>query len=390
MKNFIFLIPLLIVFQSCLVQNQRKISYNPTEFKLEVASRLSVLNQEAKLENGKKLNLNQIKPPYQIDDNIIKYSRKCIGNAPNAKNKVEKLKGCLQLSSKKIEYSQFANYNAVQCFSNKIGNCFSITNLAIGMAREMGLHAYYILVEDMIGNQDTGKYIVHTNHIVCGILLKNYMSDGVVANQSTFGLIQRDLMMIVDFIPNPRKYRYTIRLTDIEATGLFYNNIASGKMMEGKYKEAKAYFKLALSLYPNSYQIHNNLGVLYLKLGVWNKAEIHFEKALVYVKFPDLIMSNIVRHYERIGKPEKVEIVLKKLENAKRRNPYFYIAQSKKNIIKGNSEKALVNLKIAKKINSNLPEVYSLLSKVYKTLGNERKSKKYWKKFTKMAVAKVE
>lgn len=384
------LISIILSLSSCTAQIHKKISYSPTEFKNEVNKRIFTLINDNNSENNFVINTNKIVPPFRINEDIKSYSRQCIGNAPTDKIKVEKLKNCLQLSSKKIEYSQFANYDAISCFSNKTGNCFSITNLAVGMAREMGLHSYYILVEDMIGNQNTGQYIIHTNHIVCGVLIKNYMSEGVAANHDTYDLFRKDYMMLIDFIPNPKKYRYTVRLTDIEAAGLFYNNIASGKMIEGNLDEARGYFEAALKLYPNSYQIHNNLGVLYLKLGMWFKAESHFEKALIYVKFPDLIMSNIVRHYERLGKPEKVEFVMSKLDNAKRRNPYFYIGESKKDLLDGKPQKALTNLNIAKKISKDLPEVYSLLSKVHKILGNERESAKALKRFSKLTVAKVE
>jgi len=391
MKTFFNSLIAILIFSvlSCTTHKiVRKVIYSPTEFRTATNSKVTMYNQSTT--NAKQKILVDIsKPPFEIDEEIAQYIKHCIGKAPTDKQKIAKLKNCLQLSSGKIEYSQFANYNAIQCFKNKKGNCFSITNLAVGMAREMGLNAYYILVEDMIGNQNTGSYIIHTNHIVCGILLKNYISDGFGASNNSYDLIRKDYMLLIDFIPNPRKYRYTVRLTDLEAAGLFYNNIASNKMIEGKYKEARQYFEAALLLYPNSYQIHNNLGVLYLKLGLWEKAEEHFEKALYYVRFPDLIMSNIVRHYERLQKPEKVKKIIKKLNNAKKRNPYYYLTESKKNLLNGNPEKALANLKIAKKISKNMPEVYSMLSKVYKALGNERKSKKAWKKFTKLAVAKT-
>ncbi len=391
MKTFLnsVLTILILSLSACTTHKvTRKVIYSPSEFYAATAAKVALYNQTL-TDEERKILVNISNPPFEIDKVITKYIKNCIGKAPTDKQKIARLKNCLQLSSGKIEYSQFTNYNAVKCFENKRGNCFSITNLAIGMAREMGLNAYYILVEDMIGNQNTGNYIIHTNHIVCGILLKNYISDGIGASSNSYDLIRRDYMVLIDFIPNPRKYRHTVRLTDLEASGLFYNNIASSKMIEGKYEEARQYFEAALLLYPNSYQIHNNLGVLYLKLGLWEKAEEHFEKALYYVRFPDLIMSNIVRHYERLQKPEKVKEVLKRLTNAKKRNPYYYLAESKKAMINGNPEKALLNLKIAKKISKNMPEVYSMLSKVYKALGNERKSKKAWKKFTKMTVAKT-
>jgi tetratricopeptide (TPR) repeat protein len=391
MKTFLYSLFIILIISSTACTTgkvARKIIYSPTEFYTETTAKITLHNKTVSNEEEKIL-INISTPPFEIDDNITNYIYNCIGNAPSDKQKISKLKNCLQLSSGKIEYSQFTNYNAVKCFAAKKGNCFSITNLAIGMARKIGLNAYYILVENMIGNQNTGDYIIHTNHIVCGILLKNYISDGVGVSNNSYDLIRKDYMVLIDFIPNPRKYRYTVRLTDLEAAGLFYNNIASGKMIAGEYEKAKQYFEAALLLYPNSYQIHNNLGVLYLKLGFWERAEQHFEKALYYVRFPDLIMSNIVRHYERLNKPEKAKEVLKRLTNAKKRNPYYYLAESKKAMVNGNPEKALLNLKIAKKISKHMPEIYSMLSKVYKALGNERKSKNAWNKFTKMTVAKA-
>jgi len=236
-----------------------------------------------------------------------------------------------------------------------------MTNLLVGAARFAKLDAYYMLVEDIIGNQAQGNTVIHTNHIITAIQI---------------GPDRR----LVDFIPNSKRYHYLTLLSDIEATGLYYNNLGARLLLQKRDGEAEKLFRVAVALYPDSYQIHNNLGVLVLRRGNVMEARGHFLNALESARFPDLVLGNMMKTFEKSGNMKAFELLRKDLDKAKKRNPYFYLSLARRDYWKRNYQAALKLCHIAKRIDRNIPEIYSLEFRIYGILGLTTKQAKAYRK----------
>ena len=303
-------------------------------------------------------------PPYELTPEIIDSIKPCVSVSGDEWVRYKQLRNCLVGGPEAYKYSATGTLDAETCYRLREGNCFSLTNLFVGASRLSRLSAYYMLVEDIIGNQSEGQTVIHTNHIIAAV---------PVAHDR----------ILVDFIPNPRKYRFTTILSDIEAAGLFYNNLAARLLLDDREDEAEQLFRVAYALYPDSYQINNNVGVLRLRQGRLASAREHFAKALSLARFPDLVLGNVLTTYERTGNLHAYELVRAELENARRRNPFVYISLAGRAYNRGDYTDALEFLDVARKINRKIPDIYGIQIRIYELLGDEPKRKKAFQNLVK-------
>lgn len=366
-KNAILII-LLILSAAC-VRGPEQMIYTPDEFRREVSNRLGrQLDQVGTISVPGGKGVTQVvtaksvlEPPFELSPRAMEDLTRCVKTATSQRERFNFLYGCLFGSSDRFAYIADSTLSADVCFQNHQGNCFSMTNLMVGAARFARLDAYYMLVEDIIGNQAQGDTVIHTNHIITAI---------------QFGSERR----LVDFIPNSKRYHYLTLLSDVEATGLYYNNLGARLLLMKRDGKAEKLFKIAAALYPASFQINNNLGVLVLRNGDIQEAQEHFLKALQSARFPDLVLGNMMKTFEKSGNMKSFELLRKDLDKAKKRNPYFYLSLARRDYWKHNYAAALKLCHIAKRIDREIPEIYLLEFRIYSVLGETTKKAKAYKK----------
>ncbi len=367
MNKSIALIILLILITACLHRPGRVV-YKPEGFRREMSSRLAdQLGSFGTISvpGGKGLTQliavnSLLVPPFELSSRTMNDIRHCLKPATAQRERFNFLYHCLFGDSGRFTYIADSTLSGDACFQNRQGNCFSMTNLLVGAARFARIDAYYMLVEDIIGNQTKGGTVIHTNHIITAIQI---------------GPERR----LVDFIPNSKRYHYLTLLSDIEAAGLYYNNLGARLLLKKRNADAERLFRVAVALYPDSYQIHNNLGVLVLRKGNVKEAREHFVKALQTARFPDLVLGNMMKTFEKSGNMKAFDILRKDLDKAKKRNPYFYLSLARRDYWKGDYGAALKLTHTAKRIRRDIPEIYLLQFRIYSRLGLKKKQAKAYK-----------
>ena len=372
MKNKSVLIIILLVLSTACMRGPEQVVYTPEGFRREVAGRLThQLDQVGTISVPGGKGVTQVvtagelvMPPFELSARTREGLRHCLKAGVNQQERFNFLYKCLFGSAKHFAYITDSTLSADACFQNHQGNCFAMTNLLVGAARFAKLDAYYMLVEDIIGNQAQGETVIHTNHIITAIQI---------------GPERR----LVDFIPNSKRYHYVTLLSDVQATGLYYNNLGARLLLEKRNQEAERLLRVAVALYPNSYQIHNNLGVLLLRTGKIQEAREHFFTALQLARFPDLVLGNMMKTFEKSGNMKSFELLRKDLEKAKKRNPYFYLSLARREYWKHNYARALKLCHTAKRISRDIPDIYVIEFRIYGKLGLKKKQKKAYKKLLK-------
>lgn len=305
-----------------------------------------------------------LKPPFQLSSEVREQLSSCVNMASSQKDRFDFLYNCLFCSSKPFGYIADSTLSANACFQNHLGNCFAMTNLMVGAARFAKLEAYYMLVEDIVGNKVEADTVVLSNHIITGVQ------------------IGQDRRM-VDFVPNTRHYYYVVLLSDLEAAGLYYNNIAARLLLEHKNKNARILFNIAEKFYPDSYQIQNNIGVMMLRNGNLSGARSHFLKALQLARFPDMVMGNVMKVFKKHGGMKSPYLLRKDMEKARKRNPYFYLSMASRNYWRRNYAVAMKLCETAKGIRRDIPEIYLLEFRIYAKLGLKRQQMETYRKLLK-------
>lgn len=362
MKKLIFI--LLIVFLiSCSLTNNKKLIYTPTDFNKKI-SELGLEKQieveKVNLLPGKKdpnltnMFINVFEPPYLLNNQLVFQVKETKEKYFKEQEDDKYLKKLMEIVFQKpadLTYDSTYTLNAMACYELRSCNCFGITNLMLGVAREGGLKAHYVLIEDKMKQDYVQENLVYSNHIACEVFYNNDYC-------------------VIDIDNVIRSYRIEEILTDIEAAGLFYCNIATKYMAIGNYDKALEIFEIAEKMYPESYQLHNNLGVLYLKINEIDLALKHFETGVKLSKYPEIFLKNFRVVSERTGNKKIYKKAIKQLKRIKDRNPYLIIT---KKVIpcleKRDYSQALFFLNKAENVGKDISDVYFAKALCFRKLG---------------------
>lgn len=232
--------------------------------------------------------------PYEIDDEIRDYAHALVRHTGDSYQRAIMLvDAILQRDKLNISYTRVSNMPATEVFRSSNANCLSYTNLFIGMAREVNIHAVYVDVTEIEEIQEAGNIIVSNGHICAGIFHQNSFS-------------------LVDFSPNPRRryVRYRV-IDDREAIANYYNNLGyelAYHNRDGTNLSRDAdlrYFELATRIKPDFAKAFNNLGVAHARRGSFAAAEKMYRRALALQHDFSEAYANLGNLYYKWGKLDK-------------------------------------------------------------------------------------
>ena len=130
----------------------------------------------------------------------------------------------------------------------------------------------------------------------------------------------------VDFLPyRPKRYRKYHRIPDRRAEAHFFNNLGTEKMTWSNLQIAETYLQQAIQRDRNFAPAHNNLGVLLKRRGQLEEARRSYEKALDLDRNYLAAMENLSVLYRHFRLPEEAEMLERRIEKAKSRNPYYHV-----------------------------------------------------------------
>lgn len=168
-----------------------------------------------------------------------------------------------------LEYEPVATAPAETTTARGYGNCLSLTSVFVGLARAVGLTAYYIDASDRVNDlRREEALIVDSGHIAA-----------VVRTEKGYSL--------VDFDGELAEFRTFRIIDDLEALAHFYNNrgyelihLAQREGAEIPWEEVRRSFELATRVQPGFARAHNNLGVVYSRLGNRSAAAGQYQAAI--------------------------------------------------------------------------------------------------------------
>ena len=204
-------------------------------------------------------------------------------------------------------YDPMVTLTAREAFERKTGNCLTFSNLFIALAREAGLEAWYREVEalpEWSNFNDTALVSMHTNAEV---------RDGLQ-------------QYVVDVSRRRQAAREEVRrLSDVEATAQFYNNLGAEALVEQDLARAHAWFRKALETSPRLAYVWSNLGVVYRRNGQQQDATMAYERALAIDPDHSVSLNNLYLMYEERGEHDKAAEMAARVERMRRSNPYYLL-----------------------------------------------------------------
>jgi tetratricopeptide (TPR) repeat protein len=331
-----------------------QIAYTPLELQAEAERR--VLNAEP----------GEIIVPYQVTPELIEKARLLTryvrSEYETAKVLIDAVTDENQFG---VEYSAAATAPADETVALGYGNCLALTSVFIGLARGVGMDAYYIDASDRVNDiRREEAIIVDSGHI------------------AAVTRTERGWTM-VDFAGELPNYRTFKIIDDLTALAHYYNNRgyelideANKAGVEVPWTEVHRTFDIATKVRPDFSLAHNNLGVVNARAGYKEAAERSYLAAIeADAEFP--------APYHNLGNlrlsEEDFEGAIEAYDSAleiKRDNPYLHYHRGIALYRSGNLEEAARSFERAIALKRDYMEPRNVLAQVYDKLGRHEDAAK--------------
>lgn len=251
----------------------------------------------------------------------------------------------------RFEYRRQPTLTAGQAFHERAGNCLTLVNLFIALARAAGLDAFPVEVEDWALFTRRDGAVVRSTHVVGGLDVGNYAALGQ--------------LWTIDFLPErPKAYRRLSRIGDTRHASLHFNAVAVEAMLAGDHEQAERTFRHALSLEPESAEVWSNYAVLARRQGDLELGVERLGEALRAERDFLPALNNMASFHRIAGRREVAVRYEQRALAAKLQNPYFLLDQALRRLQRGELDGAHELVVRARRIDKTIPEVYVVLGRI--------------------------
>ncbi len=294
-----------------------------------------------------------------LDNELRSYVNTHIDRSWTPKKKLEMLREMIFSDDLLgLEYDTSHTRTAQETFTARLGNCLSMTNLYIAMARYVELDAHYQIVPTLPWWDRSNNTMIWNEHI------------------NSIGDLRGHTQYVLDFIPAPytaiQKEAKTV--SDRYATALYHNNLGAEAILNKQLDVALAQLRMSLSIEPELADTWNNMAIVQRRLGRDDLTEAALLHAIRLNNRHFTAMSNLANLYQRQNHVKKAEYYRKKIRKHKSTNPYYQYAMGDKALEEGDYKLAIRKLKRAILLGNNDPDFYQLLHVAYERIGNLKKS----------------
>ncbi len=176
---------------------------------------------------------------------------------------------------------------AAEAFARRRVNCVAFAHLAVGLAREADLDAFFVLVDNDARSRRRGDLRVVEKHLAAA-----FGSGGRVS--------------VLDLGGWRRASGRARPVSDRTARAIFYSNQGAERLLAGAPEEAGAWLRAAVHLDPGLAQAWVNLGVAERRAGRRHLAALAYNQALTLE--PELVPArDNLAVLRGIGRPRPVQ-----------------------------------------------------------------------------------
>ena len=251
-----------------------------------------------------------------------------------------------------IQYSDAKTHTATEVFHAREGNCLSVMNLYVAMARHVGLDASFQTVEVQPSWDRRGDLLVVSQHI------------------NATGRLSARQYYVVDFTPEIALQSMTEAIvSDAVARSLYFNNLGVEALVAGENEQAMVFIKNALFIDPTNSFAWNNLGTAYRRLGNEELAEFSYHFSFNADNTNATAINNLVKLFRAQGEEAQARRYAAVIDRFNRRNPYFQYARGKNAYEQGNFDSARAYFRRAIRLKPYEPSFHAGLAMAYVQLG---------------------
>ncbi len=234
-----------------------RLAYDPATLRREIGRRAPQIPE------------GEVVVPFEVDAAYSARAREIVEHTKDEQARVKLLVAALSdPAAFGVEYADGVTGTAAETLRLRKGNCLALASAFVGLARAVGLRAYYVDASTRIHETHFGEDGMAVN--------EGHVTAMVETSAGTVG---------IDFA-RLGKIRWYRVLDDVEALAHFYNNrgyelveAARERGAPVDWSEAAHQFRLAVSVMPRFARAWNNLGIAAAHMGkrpdaiaYWNEA----------------------------------------------------------------------------------------------------------------------
>jgi Flp pilus assembly protein TadD len=302
--------------------------------------------------------------PFEITDEMRAWAHQQVPDTTPATQRLEQLLAAMVDPQRlNLVYESGHTATAREAFESRKANCLAFTSLFVGMARELGLPAFYLDVDDVEKFEKDGDLMVVSGHVSGG-----YDIGG--------GKVK-----ILDFTPATQPgYRRVRPLTDLRAVALYYSNRGAEMIRTARGNEALPWLRKAVEIDPELSGAWVNLGVGLRRAGDVAGAEAAYRKALEVNPEAAAAYTNLAALLRIRGQDAEAGELLALAARSDGRNPFSYIALGDLSLAHGRLEEARRFYQKALRLNRDDASVYAALGLVALAGGDSREAQRWLRK----------
>ncbi|AMJ58731.1 MULTISPECIES: tetratricopeptide repeat protein [Stenotrophomonas] len=261
-----------------------------------------------------------------------------------------------------LEYDTEATLTVAETWQQHRANCLSFTLLFVALAREIGLEARMQEVGQVVSWYQDQGLIFNAGHVNVGMRV-----DGRSAT------LDLDSNVLYDRRgPQP--------INDSRALAHFYNNRGAEQLAVHDYAGARAYFAAALRMDARFVPAWSNLGVLESRENDLDAASKDLETALAISPSHAPALHNATKLYQRMGNTRRVTQLQARLEQVRKRDPFYQFMQGNSAERDGDYALATHYYRQAVRLYDHAHQFHFGLARAYFLSGNNRLAEREMKR----------
>jgi Flp pilus assembly protein TadD len=302
--------------------------------------------------------------PFEVTDEMRAWVHAQVPRAGAPEQRLERLLGAIVDPARLgLTYEGGTTKTAREAFTARKANCLAFTSLFVGLARELGIPAFYLGVDDVERFEREGDLLVISGHVSAG-----------------FGL-GGGKIKILEFANAPKAdYRHVRRLGDLTAIALYHSNHGAELLRAGRMGEALPWLRKAVEIDPELGDAWVDLGVGLRRAGDLEGAEAAYRRALEVSPEGAAAYQNLSVLLRLRGHPQEADDLLALSTRASGQNPFSYLALGDLSLSHGRMDEARRFYKRAMRLNPDDPEAYAALGLVALSGGDRREAAKWLRK----------
>ncbi|MEQ1507805.1 MAG: tetratricopeptide repeat protein, partial [Myxococcota bacterium] len=245
--------------------------------------------------------------PYTPTDEMRAWVHRRVPSNGTEDERMRRLLGALS-SELPLAYDLVHTGTAPEVFATGRFNCLALTHLLVGLAREVGVDAYYVRVEEFRSFDKRGDLVLVSTHVAAG-----------------WGS-SAQIQVIELQPPSEREGRAAERITDEQALALHYTNRGAELLQLGAPGPARDWLLAAVAFDPSASEAWVNLGVAERRLGSVERAEAAYRQAIEVDPDDRSAWRNLASLLDRAGEVDAARQMLALLDRRGNANPYTYLA----------------------------------------------------------------